>query len=187
MDHQVETIKQILTKNKTVMGILDKTLSLNISNWYLGSGCISQTIWNYKHGYDLNHGINDYDLVYFDDSDLSYEAEDKVIKMGRVIFDNLPVEIRNQARVHLWYKDHFGYDIEPHTSTEDAINTWPTTATAIGIQGNQNNFKIYAPYGLDDLINLIVRPNKKKITEEIYNKKVERWSKAWPLLTIIPW
>ncbi|KAL2704568.1 hypothetical protein AAEP93_005639 [Penicillium crustosum] len=49
-------------------------------------------------------GISDYDLVYFDSSDLSWEAEDSVIRTGHRIFKDLkaPVQIRNQARVHLW-------------------------------------------------------------------------------------
>jgi len=47
--------------------------------------------------------------------------------------------------------------------------------------------KMQAPYGIDDLLNMIVRPNKTQITEDIYNKKLARWTQIWPRLIIIPW
>ncbi|MGV1990112.1 hypothetical protein ACQZ5N_26190, partial [Agrobacterium sp. 22-221-1] len=32
-----------------------------------------------------------------------------------------------------------------------------------------------------------VRPNKKQITREIYETKVDRWIKLWPELAIVGW
>lgn len=40
---------------------------------------------------------------------------------------------------------------------------------------------------LNDLLGLIVRPNKVQITKEIYEKKVLRWKTNWPDLNVIPW
>lgn len=178
----------IISKNKVLMDILRKAPDLKMKNWYLGAGCICQTVWNDKFGFDLNNGINDYDLVYYDDSDVSYEGEDKYIQEGKKLFGDIPVEIRNQARVYLWYKDHFGRDIDPYKSVEEAISTWPTTATSVGIRLNENGeIKIFSLFGLDDLLGGIVRANKVKITEEIYMKKVNRWIKIWPDLNVIPW
>lgn len=182
-----EQFKEILLQNEVIKEILRKAPALEMKGWYLVAGCLAQTVWNYKHRNNLNYGISDYDLVYFDDSDLSYEAEDKYIKKGKKLFGDIPVEIRNQARVHLWYEKHFGYAIEPYLSVEKAIYNYPTTATAVGVRLEDNDLKIFAPYGLDDLMYLIVRANKTKITEEIYNKKVERWTKLWPMLKVIPW
>ena len=34
------------------------------------AGSINQTIFNYYHGYDLNYGIKDFDVAYFDDDRL---------------------------------------------------------------------------------------------------------------------
>ena len=55
--------------------------------------------------------IRDYDLFYFDDSDLSWEAEDRAIRRCAALFADLgvTVELRNQARVHLWYEMRFGH------------------------------------------------------------------------------
>lgn len=178
---------EILSKNSLLMDILEKARDMEMKDWYLGAGCIAQTVWNDKHGFDLNNGINDYDLVYFDDSDISYEAEDKYIREGKKLFGDIQVEIRNQARVHVWYKNRFGKDIEPYVSVEDAIKTWPT-AVSVGVRLDKNRkIKIFAPFGLEDMLNLTVRANKVKVTEDIYTKKVERWKKVWPKLNIIPW
>ena len=93
----------------------------------------------------------------------------------------------NQARVHLWYEEHFGIQIKPYRSCEDAIATWPTTATSLGITLDSGEFRVYAPFGLDDLFNLVVRPNKKLIPRKVYEDKVARWNLHWPKLRIIGW
>ena len=184
-----ERLLQILETNKSLQLVLDRVEDLGVSNWYIGSGGIAQTVWNIKHGFEPENGIKDYDLVYYD-IDTSYEAEDTFIQKGKNIFKNIPipVEIRNQARVHLWYDQHFGHKIKQYKSTEAAIDTWPTTATAVGVKkSTDGEFQIYTSFGLDDLLNMIIRPNKVKITEEIYLDKVNRWIKTWPNLKVIPW
>lgn len=150
---------------------------------------MAQTVWNYYHKYTITNYIKDYDFVYFD-ADLDPEKEkirkDEICKL----FEDLPIklDIVNQAGVHLWYENYFGYPIKQYQSIENAISTWPTTATSVAITlDQQKNIKICAPYGIDDLLNMIVRPNKIQITSEIYAQKLERWTQIWPKLTIIPW
>ena len=186
---QEEKLEEILKKNLSIQAILERAPKLNMPNWYLGAGGIAQTVWNVAHGFDAEKGIRDYDLVYYDPQDISYEGEDAFIQRGQELFKDtvVPIEIRNQARVHLWYEKHFGYSIPQHPSAEDAINTWPTTATAVGVRREGDQLKIYTPFGLDDLMGMIVRANKTKITKEIYEDKVNRWSKIWPNLTILSW
>lgn len=98
----------------------------------------------------------------------------------------LHIDIKNQAGVHIWYRDHFGYDIAPFESIESAINTWPTTVTAVGVRLRDNQLH-YAPFGLNDLFSQIVRPNKAQITKVIYDMKVNKWVQTWDSLTVIPW
>ncbi len=97
------------------------------------------------------------------------------------------LDIKNQARVHLWYKEKFGYDILPYESLEAAINTWPTTATAIGVRKIKKDWVIYAPFGLKDVMNLRVIANSRSITEEIYMNKVMKWKTKWPELDFLEW
>ena len=60
----------------------------------------------------------------FDGSDLSYEAEDAVIRRVKAAFDEplrSMVEVRNQARVHLWFEAKFGEPYGPLSCTAEAL------------------------------------------------------------------
>ncbi|WP_052339901.1 nucleotidyltransferase family protein [Gorillibacterium massiliense] len=188
-NHQIERLAQIVQKHKAVFEFLVGAQELEITNYYIGAGCITQTVWNYLSDMPLEHGIKDVDFVYFDDNDLSEDKEDQLKLQLERLFPDYPfkIDVKNEARVHLWYESRFGYEISPYRSVEEAIDTWPTTATSLGIRISSNKWKVYAPYGLDDLFNKVVRPNKRQITKEIYDKKVHRWKAQWNDLIIEPW
>ena len=187
----VEELIGILTKSLLINSALDLTLRLNLQDWYIAAGAISQTVWNYMHGFELDEHIRDIDLVYFD-PDTSYDAEDKFVQLSEKLFADLPVEIeiRNQARVHMWFHDHFGKEILPYKSTQEAIASWLTIPTCVGITLNEHDqIEVYSPYGLDDLLDMIVRPNLSRgiDSKPSYIEKTDRWKKVWPKLTIVPW
>src|SRR5262245_13007348 len=98
-----------LRRNQTLTSVLTRAAAMDLPGWYLAAGCLCQTVWNVVTGQPPEAGINDYDLIYFDASDPSWDAEDAVISAGREVFAGLPgpVQIRNQARVHLWYQRKF--------------------------------------------------------------------------------
>jgi hypothetical protein len=188
--HQVDRLREYLSHNQVIAEILHGAPSLAMANWYLGAGCIAQTVWNFLHGFAPTFGIKDYDLIYHDPSDLSLEAQTRYQGHASEFFAHLhaAVEVQNQARVHLWYAEHFGYEIAPCESAEAAINTWPTTATCVGVRtASAGGLRVYAPFGLTDLFNMIVRPNKLQITRELYEAKTERWTRLWPQLQRLPW
>ena len=151
------------------------------------------------HGNPPEEHIRDYDLVYFDGSDRSYEGEDSVIRRGTAMFEDLQVrvEIRNQARVHLWYQKHFGKPFVyldrsgkthgAYDSTEEAISSWPTTATSVGVRLEEGRFVVFAPFGTEDIPNMVVRPNKRGVPKEVYEEKAPRWASTWPRLKVLPW
>jgi hypothetical protein len=187
---QISHLPELLRHNEIVSQILKRAPALQMPNWYLGAGCIAQTVWNTFHGFDPTFGIQDYDLVYYDSSNLSEEAEAGYIEKANTLFADLSVtvEVKNEARVHLWYERHFGNAIKPYESVEAAINTWPVTATSVGIrEESDGTMKVYAPFGLNDLLGMIVRPNKVQITKAIYEAKIERWKRIWPKLRYLPW
>ena len=184
------TIMTHLEKNQVLMEVIKKSPELNIPNWHVGAGVIANTIWNSLTEKPVLDGIKDIDWVYFDGSDLSEDSERKTINLVKAYFSDIPIklDIKNQARVHLWYEEKFGYNIKPYQNIHHAIDTWPTTSTTIALKyDRQNGLQHYSTYGFSDALNLTVRANKAQITEEIYMKKVERWKKKWPELTIIPW
>merc|ERR1711976_855026 len=175
-----------LQKNLQISHILEVLELINPPNWYLGAGCITQSVWNSICNYETTHGIKDYDIVYFD-SDTSQQKEQEYAKKIQSALPNINIDVTNQARVHLWYHHIFHKKISPYTSVEEAIKSWPTTASAIGIRKENQEFIVCAPFGLDDLFSLTVRPHKFQITEDVYIAKVQRWLEKWPQLNIIKW
>ena len=103
LDEQLAQFQAALRRNRTLTEVLTRAVALDLPGWYLVAGCLYQTVWNVVTGQRPEAGILDYDLAYFDASDLSWDAEDAVIQAGREVFAGLgvPVQIRNQARVHL--------------------------------------------------------------------------------------
>ncbi|MBG9588061.1 nucleotidyltransferase family protein [Cytobacillus firmus] len=186
-DLLVETI----SNNEPLMRIIKVLKDLNLPfEYYVGAGCITNTVWNDISGYPLEYGISDFDIVYYAPEDLTFESEKKLQDKLLNLLGNFQfkLDVKNQARVHLWYENKFGFSIKPYHSLEEAIDSWPTTATAVGLRQEQDGaYKIYAPYDLDDLFSLVVRPNKLMITREIYENKVQKWREKWPKLMVVPW
>ena len=189
ISEQVQALERILSRSPMIREALDRAQSLDIDNYYIGAGCIAQTVWNHLSGNPPDHGIKDIDFAYFDDTRLNYEAENEIVEQVKRLCADIEIEmdVKNQARVHLWYESRFGYGIAPYASLEAALNSWPTTATAIGVRKEPQGLRVYAPFGLNDVFGKIVRANKVQITERIYEEKATRWLNKWPDLTIIPW
>ena len=99
------------------------------------AGCLVQTVWNGLTTRAVDYGINDYDVFYFD-PDTTWAAEDAVIRQLHNAFANLgvAVEIRNQARVHLWYPEKHGVPYPPLHSSTQGIDRFLTRNTQVGIR-----------------------------------------------------
>jgi len=187
---QIKSLQKIIMSNDIIASAIERGKSAELDNYYIGGGCIAQTVWNYLSNNPLSYGIKDIDFVYFDDKKLGIDDENQVVSKVKDLYSDLKIEVdvKNEARVHLWYENHFGYEIKPYSSLEDALNTWPTTATCIGVRKEiSGDWKIYAPFGLNDLFGMIVRANKTQITKQIYEAKAVDWLKKWPDLKVVPW
>ena len=104
-------------------------------------------------------------------------------KMGAYI----PLRNDYRLRVHCWYEARFGRALAPYASAPDAIATYPTTATCLGVRPGAEGLEVCAPFGLADLMSGIVRPNKVLVTVAVYTAKAARWQAAWPRLRVMPW
>lgn len=193
IDEQNELLVSILKKNKSLMMVLDYISELNLPNFYIAAGSVFQTIWNYYDGKDLNFGIKDIDVIYYNNSDLSVEKDleyynmiNKYVKSNGF---NYEVDVSNEARMHLWEMAHGqGENVEQYKNSEDAMSKWIATVHAIGITKENNKIKVYAPYGLSDIFSRTIRPIKHNDnSKELYNKKVESWKNRFDNLNIIEW
>ena len=159
-------------------------------NGCIGAGCVAASVWNRLTDRTPLWGVKDVDIAYFNPDQLAGEAEESELSMrlSRAFPEvQVPFDVKNQARVHLWYERRFGCPITPYRSLEHAISTWPTTATSVGVALRNGRLQIIAPFGLKDLLGHVVRPNRAQVTREIYEAKVARWTAIWPELRVHPW
>lgn len=173
--------------NPVNVAIVDELHRLALPDAWLVAGCLAQTVWNVLTKRAIDHGISDYDVFYFD-PDTSWEAEDAVIRgvHARLAHLGAKIEIRNQARVHLWYPDKHGLPYPPLTCSTDGIDRFLTQNTQVGIRRTDDAHQVYAPHGFDDIAALIARPNRAlNFSVANYAAKVARWKALWPEMRVI--
>lgn len=147
----------------SLMQVLTVLRTLDLPDWLVMSGAVYQRVLNHLTGRAPDYGVRDYDVGYFEQPDISYEAEDMVIRRVAAAFDEPlrgKVEVRNQARVHLWFEGHFGEPYTALSSTADALARFVSPMFAVGIRLRADDgLQIEAPFGLADLFALRLRPN----------------------------
>jgi hypothetical protein len=174
-------------RNPINRAILQRLPLLGAPQAWLVAGCVFQALWNEIAGRPQQRDVKDYDVFYFDDADLSWEAEDEVIRRGRVLFGDLDalVEIRNQARVHLWYPRRFGGAYPPLASAEDGIGRFLVRCTCVGLAPHgDGSLRLHAPYGVDELERGILRPNANAPSLGRFREKAMSYVARWPFLRI---
>jgi len=187
MQNDKKRLLELLQKSPVFSTFFKLSDRLQVPNWYVAGGCVTQTIWNFLTNREAMHGLKDVDLVYFDaNANKEKEAVYKQETLQVLQEVPLPIDLQNEATVHTWYQQKFGDKIEPYRSVEDGINTW-LPAFAVGVRKEGEHYQVYSPYGLDDTLSLVVRPNRKQITKSIYENMCRRLVKDWPEITIIPW
>lgn len=171
--------------NERNRAILSRLPELGLEDCWLVSGSLFQSVWNGLTGRDPEYGIKDYDVFYFD-SDTSFDAEDCAIARAHTLFAplGLEVELRNQARVHLWYEAKFGTAYPPLRSSCEGIDRFLAPACMVGIAPDG---RVYAPHGFGDIEAMTIRPNRAaNFSAARYAEKAARWKAMWPELTVIP-
>ncbi|SEJ65045.1 hypothetical protein SAMN05518849_110107 [Sphingobium sp. AP50] len=180
-----EDVRHLAAGHPVVSTILFRWGSVRLPDAWLSGSLLAQARWNARFGFPPIHGIADADIIYFDASDLSEAGEQANAERLQALYADLPVrlDVKNEARVHLWYPDHFGKVIPPYRSAIHATTTFPTTVSAVAIRPDV----LSAPFGLDDLMQPVVRANATLIDKPYYEAKARRWAQYWPDLTILPW
>jgi len=157
--------------------------SLGLSDAWIGAGFIRNSVWDVLHGHPVNvTRLADVDVLFFDADDTSKEREAEIERRLRALAPGIPWSVKNQARMHLRNGD------APYRNTLDAVAHWAETATAVAARSTRGNVEVMAPYGVDDLVNLIVRPTPvfwHKI--DVYRERVmaKGWPARWPKLTVL--
>jgi uncharacterized protein len=152
--------------------------ALLIEDCWVGAGLIRNAVWDHLHGRPVEFFLDsDVDVVYFDPTDTDPERD--VIIKRRLFGENadIPWSVHNQARMHGRNGD------APYRNTEDVIRCWPETATAIAARFRDSAVEVLAPHGVEDLVNLIVRPTPAFAQRKsIYGARIRSkdWVQCWP-------
>lgn len=183
-----EELEEIVRGAPSLMRVLETSRDLDLPDWLLFSGAVYQRVLNRLTGRDPDHGIKDYDIGYFDAADTSYDAEDAVIRQVAAAFDpplRDLVEVRNQARVHLWFEGKFGEPYAPLRRTAEALERFVSPLFAVGVRLEADErLTVVAPFGLDDLFAMRLRPNPNRRTNG-YARTAASAKARWPELTLI--
>ncbi|MFN3559037.1 MAG: nucleotidyltransferase family protein [Brevundimonas sp.] len=180
-------LADIVRANPDLMHVLTTVRGLGLTDWRVFSGAVYQAVWNHVTGRPPAYGIKDYDLGYFD-PDTSWDAEDVVIKCVAAAFEppfRDIVEVRNQARVHLWFGDRFGEPYESLPDTDTALSRFVAPAFAVGVRlEDDDTISIAAPFGLQDMFDMVLRPNPNRPLAKGWDKAVASAQARWPELTV---
>jgi uncharacterized protein len=169
--------------------VLAAVRDLKLSSWCVGAGVIRNIVWDHLHHVEQPSHLSDVDVAYFDRSDITLERDQRLQKQLSAQLLGVPWEVTNQAGVHTWFESLFGHPVSPLESLEEAVSTWPETATSIGVTLNiDDSIRVIAPLGLNDLFSCIVRRNPARVSIETYRRRIaeKQYTLRWPLVTVVP-
>lgn len=183
-------LADIIRAEPVQLAVPEGLRELDPPDTWLVSGVIYNTVWNRLTGRASVHGIKDIDLIYFDAGDLSYAAEDCEIRRANVQFSGLPlpVELRNQARVHLWFPQRFGVQVQPLPDAQSSLLRYASKTHAIAARLEpDDNLTLFAPFGLDDMFSFRIIPNHVLQNRGAHEEKGARARSNWPEIIVEPW
>ena len=173
---------KMVKEDKWMMDVLYEAEKLNLPDWMIGAGFLRNKVWDKLHNIKREVAdTNDIDLVYFDQKNTEKEDKELSNKMKGKL--GLNWEIVNQSYAHTWHNRKI-----PYINTTEALSEWVETPTCVAVTLVKGEPKIIAPHGIDDLVNLIVRPapsHRKNI--ELFQSRVKskKWLEKWPKLRVV--
>ncbi|WP_428483508.1 nucleotidyltransferase family protein [Rhodopila sp.] len=182
VDH-TSTLQAILSSDQPRQHIFGLVQALALPDCWIGAGFIRNAVWNHLHGSLAPHYTGDVDVLWFD-PERTDPSEDRRLEAAlRTQAPPIGWSVKNQARMHTRNND------PPYASTVDAMLGWPETATAVAARRTrQAAWEIAAPFGLEDLFALVLRPTPRFAGEKrtVFLDRIQskRWLETWPLLRL---
>lgn len=177
-----QRVAEIIADSTWHMDILRAVRNLGLTDCMVGAGFVRNAVWDHLHGFKRLTPLVDIDVVYFDPHRPDLERDDDWEQRLKTVIPNENWSVRNQARMH-----HRNGDA-PYSSTEDAIRHWLETPTCIAVWlDDRDRVSVIAPHGVDDLLDLRVRPTPSGIRKpDQYRNRIDgkNWVSNWPRLII---
>jgi len=174
----------LIESKPALISVLQTVSALGIDDCWVAAGLVRNAVWDHLHGHAV--GLvpgTDVDVIFCDHTQSSLELDVAIERRLASAFPGIPWSVHNQARMYERNAD------PPYQDCEHAISCYPETATAIAARFRDDKVQLIAPHGVDDLLNLMVRPGpafQRKIA--IYQQRLAKknWARRWPRLRFLP-
>ena len=178
-----DRLAQIVMSDALRWGLLADVRDIGLPDCWIGAGAIRNRVWDsLDPRVRQNRQDTDVDVVFFDPADCSTDRETALEEELASRLSGICWQVRNQARMHLRNGD------PAYRNTEDGLRHWPETATAIAARLVEGRVELLTPFGLDDLLGMIVRPtpvfrHKREIF--VARQSAKNWRARWPGLSFV--
>lgn len=182
--HKLKTEQDILNLIKTDEWMTNVILAvdkLNLPDWWIGAGFVRGKVWDYLHKYKKRTPLPDIDIVYFDPK--SSKDDEKIYwKKIKKLYPDQKWSVTNTA-----YRHGRNNREDPYENSTEALSEWVETATGVGVSLQKGKLILTAPNGIDDLVNLVLRPTKPWQGKEEFEKRIKEkgWLNKWPKLRVV--
>jgi len=177
----VADIASFVSSRPDMMRLLTTLGGERLPDAWIGAGFIRNAVWDWLSGRADDAPANDVDAIYVDAGDLRPATDLAIETRLRQLCPGVPWQVTNQARMQVRNAD------TPCRDAAEAISRWPETATAIAARSVRGRVEILAPFGVDDLAGLIVRPTPAFATRrDVCRRRLrqKQWRSRWPELTL---
>lgn len=175
-------IINLVRNDKWMMEILKEVESLALNDWWIGAGFVRSRVWDSVHQYKKLTPIPDIDIIYFNPEVEPVVDEKRIWSLLKKKFPETKWSVTNEAYRHL------KLNRKPYASSSEALSEWVETATCIGVRIKDSKIILTAPWGIKDLVNLMLRPTKLYEDRlDVFYERIEKkeWLKKWPKLKIV--
>lgn len=171
-------VETALRRDPAHLDVLRTVRSIGLPDWAIGAGFVRNAVWDLQHGHCKPTPLADVDVLYFAPDRCSAATDHAYEQKLRSARPEWLWSVRNQARMHVRNGDA-GY-----RSTYDAMRYWLEVPTCVAVRLTEHDkIEIIAPYGLNGLIDMVVRPTPRgfeKIEQYRARMRAKRWPETWP-------
>ena len=176
-------IADFIARNPRMMRCLAVLAAHGPAGAWIGAGFVRNAVWDHLSGLDTEATpLADLDVVFHDPAIATAEQDAAIEAALSVAAPDLPWSVRNQARMH----ERNGH--RPYRDVADALAHWAETAAAIAARLGPQGVEILAPFGVEDVLEMIIRPTPAFRTKpEIPLARLEAkgWRARWPGLRVV--
>jgi hypothetical protein len=176
-------IADFIAHNPRMMHCLAVLAAHGPAGGWIGAGFVRNALWDHLSGLAMEAvPPADLDVVFHDPVNTTAEQDAAFEAALRVAAPDFPWSVRNQARMH----ERNGH--RPYRDIADALAHWPETATAIAARLGPKGVEILAPFGVADLLAMILRPTpafRDKTEVLLARLETKGWSTRWPGLCLL--